>query len=168
DEPVQSRLRLERLVLFLLLFFARRLFLQVPFLFLLLAREGTQHLVSGENLEDDRLLLLRPFLPPVVDHGSAGQLLAPSLERVLVVLADSLDLDPDRRAWREETHGVVGERLVPLLKRREVVEDPERSSLRRGDQVVVLDREVGDRDDREVALKSFPMGAAVEGDVEAR
>ena len=54
-----------------------------------------------------------------------------------------------------------------LMKRRDVVEDPERPSLRGGDEIVVLDRQVGDRYDRQIELQRLPLRAVVQRVVDA-
>ena len=50
------------------------------------------------------------------------------------------------------------------MQRRQVVEDPERPALRRDDQILVVDLDVGDRHVRQVQLERLPVRAVVERD----
>src|SRR6266536_2000190 len=72
-----------------------------------------------------------------------------------------------RRARLEDVHALGAERVLVLTDGRQVVEDPEGTSLRRDDQVSLLDRQVRDGDDGQVELEGLPGGAVVEGDIEA-
>ena len=58
-------------------------------------------------------------------------------------------------------HQDVGGTHVHAVEGHDVVEYAERSSLRRGDEVVVFDREIGDGDDRQVELQRLPLHAVV-------
>jgi len=49
-----------------------------------------------------------------------------------------------------------------LPQRLQVVEDPERATVRSEHEVVVLDHEVVDRNDRKVAAEPLPAAAVVE------
>src|SRR5258708_29605188 len=61
----------------------------------------------------------------------------------------------------EEARG-ARDRVGELLQWGQVIEDPEGPAVRRGHEVVVLDHEVVNRHDREVALQRLPARAVVE------
>ena len=53
-------------------------------------------------------------------------------------------------------------RVAPVLPdERQVIEDPEAAPRRRGDQVALVDAQVGDRRDRQVELERRPVPPAV-------
>jgi hypothetical protein len=58
-------------------------------------------------------------------------------------------------------------RICCLSQHGEIVEDPERSAVRPGDEVAFLDRQVVDRHGREVELEPLPAAAVVERDPDA-
>ena len=55
-----------------------------------------------------------------------------------------------------------------FVERRQVVEDPERPSLRGHDEILLLDGQVGDRHHRKIQLERLPARTVVEGDVKTR
>src|SRR5215470_10582183 len=57
----------------------------------------------------------------------------------------------------------VGQRA----QRRDVIEDPERAAVRTGNQILVLDLEIVDRNDRQAARHALPGLAVVEREVDA-
>src|SRR5262249_59319491 len=63
---------------------------------------------------------------------------------------------------------ITPNRVLVVMERRQVVENPERPALRRNNEVLVLDDEIGDRCRRQVELERLPVRAVVEGNVEAR
>ena len=58
--------------------------------------------------------------------------------------------------------------VAELVQYRQVINHPEATALGSGDEVVVLDRQVGDRHHRHVHLKRLPVGTIVKTDVHAR
>src|SRR5207249_2684388 len=167
--------------------------LQLLFDRLRIALEFADHLAARVE-ERERRLGLRLVAEPVLDEHAArriragvdvdrdllaGRLLALAIRdhrraRHAVVL-------PDLRWLREAHVGAVANgdlraeqvrlrtrdlRSV-LPQRLQVVEDPERATVRAEHEVVVLDHEVVDGNDRQVAAKSLPAAAVVERDVRA-
>src|SRR5206468_9281179 len=72
-----------------------------------------------------------------------------------------------RRARRIEEARRMGNGVGQLLQRRQVIENPERSAVRRGDEVVVLDYQVVNWHNGEVTLQRLPARAVVKGYVYA-
>ncbi len=62
----------------------------------------------------------------------------------------------------EQVRGSTSDLRTHLTKRGEVIENPERASVRRGDQVAFLDGEIVNWNDRQVATQRLPVGAVVE------
>ena len=60
-------------------------------------------------------------------------------------------------------HGAI----LQLVKRREVIQDPERSPHRRKHEVFLMDPDIGHWSHRQVELKRLPMGPIIEGDEDA-
>ena len=77
------------------------------------------------------------------------------------------DLHSPGIARLEQVRAGVRAHVGALVQRRQVVEDPDRTSLGRDDQVVAVHAHVGNRRDREVELHGLPLPAAVERDVQA-
>src|SRR6516164_2121128 len=50
-----------------------------------------------------------------------------------------------------------------LADRRQIIEDPESAALSGGDEIRVMDGQVGNRDDREVQLQGLPGRADIKG-----
>src|SRR3970282_2540198 len=75
-------------------------------------------------------------------------------------------LDPVSRARSEEMELRALDRVIDLLQRRDVVEDPERAARGRDDQVVrlLVDPEVRHRRHRKVELERVPALAVVARD----
>src|SRR5438034_8325994 len=61
----------------------------------------------------------------------------------------------------------MGNGVGQLLQRRQVIENPERPAVRRGDEVVVLDYQVVNWHNGEVTLQRLPARAVVKGYVYA-
>src|SRR6202790_810897 len=66
---------------------------------------------------------------------------------------------------REERCGRFSDGGVELAKRRNVVENPERTPVRADDEIVAVDREVAHRRMRQIELHRLPVVAIIEGDV---
>ena len=62
----------------------------------------------------------------------------------------------------EKVRGRARDLRTHLTERGEVVENPERASVRRRDQVTFLDGEIVNGNDRQVATQRLPVGAVVE------
>ncbi len=58
--------------------------------------------------------------------------------------------------------------MIPLSKRRKIVQYPKRSALGCNDQVTFFDRKICHRDDRNVALKCFPVFPVVKRNIQTR
>ena len=58
--------------------------------------------------------------------------------------------------------------VIQLAQWRDIVQHPERATVRGGDQVAAVDREVADRRHRQVELQRLPVVAVVERHVDAR
>ena len=72
-----------------------------------------------------------------------------------------------RRLGREQVQALARERGCELSQRGDVVEHPERPSVRRDDQVAPVDRDVAHRAARQVELQRLPAPAVVERHVDA-
>ena len=70
--------------------------------------------------------------------------------------AGAPDFEPRRAASNSCAAGARRGRRQPV-QRRDIVENPERAPLGRRDEVVVLEREIGDRDDRQIELQRLPL-----------
>ena len=77
-------------------------------------------------------------------------------------------LEQNRAAIAAALRGIVRGSVVELVKRRQVVQDPERAPMGRDDHLDVLDDQVVDRRDRQVAAEPMPASAVVERNVDAR
>src|SRR5450759_1822568 len=62
----------------------------------------------------------------------------------------------------EKVRGRASDLRTHLTERGKVVENPERASVRRRDQVAFLDGEIVNGNDRQVAPQRLPVGAVVE------
>ncbi len=126
---------------------------------ILLRREAADH-PSGriEHVERQVLIL---GLEPIGDHHARRRVLAHRVRRRAAAETTPLDAPGVARLEQERVarHGVGGE----LAQRRDVVENPERAPVCRCHQVAVLDGQIVDRHNRQVAAQPLPVGAVVEG-----
>ena len=121
------------------------------------AAERADHL--SRRVEDVERHLLAAGLEPVVDDRAAGRVLPHRMGRVLT---PPTPVHAVGVAGVEQV-GVARQRGVgELAQRCDIVEDPERAAVSGRDQVAVLDREVVDRDERQVAPQRLPVPAVVE------
>jgi hypothetical protein len=66
-----------------------------------------------------------------------------------------------------EMHVFLGNGIGELAQRRDIVENPERASVRGQHEIVVFDDQIVDRRDRQVDLQRAPVRSVVEGDEDA-
>ena len=64
-----------------------------------------------------------------------------------------------------EVKFVIRDVCAGLAQRTNVVENPERAAMRRGDKVIVLHRQVVNRRGRQVELQRLPMCPVVDGEI---
>src|SRR5512138_2719843 len=64
----------------------------------------------------------------------------------------------------EEMRGFRRDRSIELSQGGEIVEDPERSSVRRRDEIAFLHSEIVNGNDRKIAAKTLPRSSIVEAD----
>ncbi len=128
--------------------------------FALLARVvAYQDAVAVADFDRQRAVVL---VGDVVGEHGAGWRVA-----TLVGATSTTGPHQDGRLRREQVHGLVPEVLGGLADDREIVEDPEAAPLRRGDEVVLADGQVGDWHGRQVQVERLPVVAVVEGDEHA-
>ena len=133
----------------------------VVLLLLLGGQRADERALRVEDLELDLLAFLRRLLEQVLEARAGRRVLADG----------TASLGPAEAiggGGREEVGRGGRELGLRLPQRRDVVEDPERAALRRDDDVLVLDHEVGHGNDGQVALQRLPRRAGVEGHVDPR
>src|SRR5258706_15926086 len=62
----------------------------------------------------------------------------------------------------EQARGLAGDFRAELPKRREIVENPERASVRSRDQVTFLYRKIVNGNHRQISPQGLPVGAIIE------
>ena len=68
----------------------------------------------------------------------------------------------DRNAWLEQMHGLGEHRSIELAQWRQLIHDPDRTPLRRDDQIVAMHEQVGDDGVGQIALQRLPLPAVIE------
>ena len=53
------------------------------------------------------------------------------------------------------------------MKRRKIIENPERATVGRDNEILLLDHHIGNLNDRQVQLKRLPIVSIIEGNVHA-
>ena len=141
--------------------------LQVRRLDLVVARVSPNELSAGvEDLEDHGRG--RGRLQTVVEDRAARRIRRP---RLVLRVGGSLErgrIQADRRPRLEQPDRRRGHPCVQLPQGSQVVEHPERSAVRRGDEIAVAHREVAHRAIRHVRLKGLPVVPLIEGDEDSR
>ena len=97
-----------------------------------------------ENIE--RHFIFRRGLEIIIDHRTGGRVVADWLASV-----EFLRIMQTQRGFRLVKNKIRARRLrAQLPKRREIVQHPKRSAMRRHDQIVVLDYQIMNRRARQI------------------
>ena len=103
---------------------------------------------------------LRSVLEIVVDHRSRRRILPRCLRRMSLRAGSRLNAVRRRRRVKE---CIFLRDLVRVLpQRRDIIENPERASMGRNHQIVVLDDQIVHRRRRQIQLKRLPLRPIVE------
>ena len=132
----------------------------------LLAGIGADHLaLAVQDLQADRGLGRLRHIE--VDRRAGGRVLTLPWRPLVASgsTAPAAPTEPIGSLRCEQVNGGVRDITVDLLQWCEVVEDPEGAALGRGDEIVVLDLEVGDGDGGQVKPQRLPALAVVERNV---
>ena len=130
---------------------------------LVLARVAPHDLAGPvEDLERHRAR--RVGLQRVIDDRAVRRVLAARLVRRQRRVRVHVPAHADRSLRLEKRRLARHHRLVELAERRDVVEDPESSSVRGRDQVVVLDDDIAHRARRHIQTERLPVIAVVKRD----
>ena len=119
-------------------------------------------LVSIDNLQRDRA---SGRLEKIINDGARRRVLGggflwrnwSACERIVV------DANGSRRMVKPECICLRG--ICSLPQRSDVVENPERASVRGNDQIFAVNREIANRCDRKIQLQRLPVVAVIEGNV---
>src|SRR5262249_21979355 len=119
--------------------------------------EFAQHGIAVEELDREGFVVCGLRRKPVEDDDAVWRVAADrGLRAALGLLARRESRPPQRRPRRKDEELRREDRVAVLVQRRQVVEYPERPTLGRDDEVLVLDREVRNRNDGQVLLKRPP------------
>src|SRR5439155_1117683 len=128
--------------------------------YVLPAREAADQ--PARRVEDVEPHVLVLALEPVVDHRAARWVLP---DGVYVRAAAERATAPVRAIGvtrLEQVHALARDHAPQLAQRRDIVQNPERASVRRRDEVALLDREIVHRHDREVESERLPVRPVIE------
>ena len=127
------------------------------------ARERLDEMVTGiENIDGHELMRRRHR---VINERAIRGIHSDRTSRVR-----SFRISPEhspRILWLEQVRRRTRDLRAHLPKRRDVVENPEATTMRCGDEVAVLDRKVVHGNDREIPTKRLPVCSVVEADPHA-
>ena len=126
------------------------------------------HHLAGGVRDIELTRLLHGLGEEVAERGAVGGIAA--VERLIADPADGRGRPEAQRVARvEEREGRIGCLRAVVLKRCQVVQDPERAPVSRDDEVVVtrIEREIVDRDIRQAEAEEIPFPAGVPRHIQA-
>jgi hypothetical protein len=116
-----------------------------------------------EDFHGDLFFFRRLALQAVVKNCALGRVVS---DRALAI--DFVgEMQTNRGGRPIQMEVLVGNVGIRLPQWRDIVQNPKRAAMRRGNKVIVFDRQVVNGGRRQIELERLPMGAVIDGVINA-